>query len=51
MAGRRDKIEQSVYAIITESRITFDAGLLGKDVVVLSFEVAHDLTEAVRDQS
>ena len=33
-------------AIVSESRISLDARLFCKDVIILMFEVAHDLREA-----
>ena len=45
MAGRGDKVEQGVHPIVAEARVTLDAGLLGKNIVVLTLEVARDLTE------
>ena len=33
-------------AVVSESRISLDARLFCKDVIVLMFEVAHDLREA-----
>ena len=45
MTGRRDKVEQGVHPIVAEARVTLDAGLLGKNIVVLTLEVARDLTE------
>jgi hypothetical protein len=48
MASWGDEIKQCVNTVIAESGVTFDAGLFSQDVVVLSFKVADNLTEAVQ---
>jgi hypothetical protein len=47
MASWSDEIKQSVNTVVAESGIAFDAGFFSQNVVVLSFEVADNLTEAV----
>ena len=42
MAGRSNKVEESVHAVVSKSRITFDSGFFGKDVVVLALKMAND---------
>lgn len=49
MACRRDEVEQSMHPVVAETRVTLDTRLLGQDVIVLAFEVAHDLLESVRN--
>jgi hypothetical protein len=46
MASWSDEIKQSMNTVVAESGVTFDAGLFSQNVVVLSFEVADNLTEA-----
>jgi hypothetical protein len=46
MARGRDKVEQSVYAVVAEAGITLDTALLGEDIVVLPLEVTDDFLEA-----
>ena len=46
MAGRRDKVEESVNAVVPESRVTLDTRLLSQDIVILALEVANNLGEA-----
>lgn len=48
MASRSDEVEQGMNTIITESWITFNAGLFCKNVVVLPLEIADDFSEAAR---
>ena len=50
MARRCDEIQQNVYAIVSETRITLDPRLFGKDVIVLPLEVANNFREAFHDQ-
>lgn len=46
MAGGCDEVEEGVNAIIAESRVTLDARFEGKDFIILSLDVAHDLTKS-----
>ena len=46
MTGRRDKVEESVNTVISETRITLDAGFFGENVIILAFEVTNNLGEA-----
>jgi hypothetical protein len=43
---RGDEIEKSVDEVVTEAWVASDPGLLGQKVVVLSFQVAHDIAKA-----
>ena len=45
MAGWGDKVEEGVDSVIPESRVPFNSGFLGEDIVVLSFQVACYLRE------
>lgn len=47
MTSRRDKVQESVYSVVSEARITLDTGFFCKDVVVLTFKVANNLLEAL----
>jgi hypothetical protein len=47
MASWSDEIKQSMDTVIAESGVTFDTGFFSQDVVVLPFEIADNLTEAV----
>ena len=51
MTGGSGEVEESVHTVVTESRITLDTGLLGKNVVVLALEVARDLTKTINSIS
>ena len=42
-----DKIKESMYAIIPETRVTLNSGFFCKNIVVLAFKVANDLLEAI----
>jgi hypothetical protein len=46
MPSWSDEIKQSVDTVVAESGVTFDAGFFSQNVIVLSFEVADNLTEA-----
>jgi len=46
MARRGDEVEHGVDTVISESGVTLNTGLLGKNVIVLSLEVADDLGKA-----
>ncbi len=46
MTRRRDEVKQGMNTIVPESGITLDARFLCQDIIVLMFEVAHDLREA-----
>lgn len=46
VTGRCDEVEQDVNAVIAESGVTLDTGLFGKNIVVLTLEVADDLAKA-----
>jgi hypothetical protein len=42
-----DKVKKSVDAVVAEARITLDPGLLGQNIIVLSFQISENLLEAV----
>ncbi len=46
MTSGGDKVQQSVNSVIPETRVTLNARLLSKDVVILAFEVTNDFLEA-----
>jgi hypothetical protein len=46
MTSRGDEVQQSVNSVIPETRVTLDARLLSKDVVILAFEVTNNFLEA-----
>ncbi len=43
VTGGSDEVEHGVDAVVPETRVTLDTGLLGKDVIVLPLEVANNL--------
>jgi hypothetical protein len=43
MAGGCDKVQQYMYTVVTESRVTLNTRFLCENAVVLSLEVADDL--------
>jgi hypothetical protein len=45
MAGRRDEVQQYVYTVVTEPRVTLNTRFLCENAVVLSLEVADDFRE------
>jgi hypothetical protein len=45
MTGRSDKVEKGVDSVIPESWVSFNPGLFGEDIVVLSFQVPGDFSE------
>ena len=47
MTSRRDEIQKSVDAIVTEARVPLDARLLSKDIVELTLQVTNNLLEPV----
>ena len=47
MTCRRDEIQQSMNTVVSETRITLDPGFLGQNVIVLAFQVTHDLLKTV----
>ena len=48
MAGGRDEIEKGVDAVVLETGITLDAGLLCKKIVVLALDVPNNLLKATK---
>lgn len=42
-----DEVEEAVYTVVPEARVTLDTGLLGENVVVLPLEEADDLLEGI----
>jgi hypothetical protein len=45
VAGGCDEVKERMNAIIAEARVTLDSRFSGKNVIVLSFEVAHDFAK------
>ena len=45
MAGGSDKVQERMDSVVSESRITLDTRLFGKNVIILSLEVANNLRE------
>ena len=45
MASRGDEVEQRVNTVVPEAGVTLDSRLFGKDIIVLAFNVAHNLLE------
>ena len=50
MAGRRDEVEKGVDTVVAEARVTLDAALLSKDMVVFALEVAENFLETVGER-
>ena len=46
VAGGWDEVKQSVNSVVAEPRVTLDARLLGKNIIVLPLKVVDDLLEA-----
>jgi len=42
MTGWCDEVKQNVYTVVTESWVTLDPGLFGKNVIVLAFEISDN---------
>lgn len=47
MTGWGNKVEKSMDTIVAETGITLDTRLFCKNIIVLSLEVAYNLTEAL----
>jgi len=45
MAGWGNKVEKCMDTVIPEVRITLNAWLLHKDIIILTFQVANNLLE------
>lgn len=43
MASRRDKVQQSMYTVVTESGVTLDPRFFSQDVIILTLEISDDL--------
>jgi hypothetical protein len=43
MTGGGDKVKEGVDSVIPEAGVSFNPGLFGEDIVVLSFQVASHL--------
>jgi hypothetical protein len=48
MACRCDEVEQGVNTIVTEPWVALYAGLLCKDIIVLSLKVTNNFTETAQ---
>lgn len=46
MAGRSDEVEHCMNSVVPEARVTLDARLLGKLIVVLSFKETNNPRKA-----
>lgn len=46
MASGRDEVQESVYSAVSETRVTFNSGLLCQDIIVLAFKVGDNLLES-----
>lgn len=49
MTSRSDEIEKSMDTVVSESRITFNPGLFGENVIVLPLKIPNNLREALSD--
>jgi len=47
MASWGDEVEESMDTVVPESGVTLDTGLFGKNIIILTFKVAHDFTETI----
>ena len=45
VTGWGDEVEQAVNTVIPKPGVTLDARLLGQNVIILAFEMTHDLLE------
>ena len=43
MAGGSDEVKHGMDTVVPETRVTLDARLLGKNIIVLPLEVANNL--------
>lgn len=43
MTGGGDKVKHGVNSVVSEAGVTLDTRLLGKNIIILSLEVANDL--------
>lgn len=46
MTSGSDKVKHSMDSVVSEAGVTLDTRLLGKNIIILSLEVANDLGEA-----
>ena len=46
MARWWDKVEERVYAVVSEARVTLDTRLLGENVIILPFQMSNNFLEA-----
>lgn len=46
MAGRCDEVQQNVHTVVAESGVTLNTRFLCENVIVLTLEVADDLSKA-----
>ena len=47
MTSRSNKVKQRMNSIVSESRISFNPTFLRENIVVLSFQITHNLREPV----
>jgi hypothetical protein len=45
MAGRRDKVKESMNTVIPEARVTLNARFLSQNVIVLALEISNNFLE------
>ena len=48
VAGGCDEVEQNVYSVIPESRVTLNSRLLCKNIIVLALKVTDNFAEAIQ---
>lgn len=46
MTSRGDKVKKSMDTVVAEAGVTLDTGLLCKNIIILAFEIANNLTKA-----
>lgn len=49
VTGWGDEVEHGMDAVVPETGVTLDTGLLRQDIVILPLEKANNLREAVKD--
>ena len=45
VTGWGDEVEQAVNTVVPKPGVTLDTRLLGQNVIILAFEMTHDLLE------
>ena len=49
VAGWGNEVEQAVNTIVPEPGVTLDTRLFGQNVIILAFEVTHNLLETIME--